>query len=106
MSWGILFIYSGMVCAIVLPLMLLINWASPPSVLVNLTELKTPLGFAGTCLFFLLVFRNNSSYDRWWEGRKWCGGAAWLCCRKPYAASEGTSVHLGGHSEHYAAITF
>eukprot|EP00966_Prymnesium_polylepis_P062826 1458233-Prymnesium_polylepis.1 len=27
----------------------------------------------GTCLFFLLVFRNNSSYERWWEGRKLWG---------------------------------
>jgi putative membrane protein len=24
----------------------------------------------GGCLFFLLVFRSNASYDRWWEGRK------------------------------------
>jgi predicted membrane chloride channel (bestrophin family) len=24
----------------------------------------------GGYLFFLLVFRSNSSYDRWWEGRK------------------------------------
>jgi putative membrane protein len=24
----------------------------------------------GTALGFVLVFRNNASYDRWWEGRK------------------------------------
>jgi len=24
----------------------------------------------GGCLFFLLVFRSNAAYDRWWEGRK------------------------------------
>ena len=24
----------------------------------------------GSALFFLMVFRTNASYDRWWEGRK------------------------------------
>jgi putative membrane protein len=25
------------------------------------------------CSFFLLVFRTNTAYDRWWEGRKLWG---------------------------------
>jgi putative membrane protein len=35
---------------------------------------STILTLTGTALFFLLVFRTNSSYSRWWEGRiKWGG---------------------------------
>ncbi len=40
-------------------------------------ELKlNPLGHTliGTVLGFVLVFRNNASYDRYWEGRKHWGG--------------------------------
>ncbi|GMH38011.1 hypothetical protein BSKO_05895 [Bryopsis sp. KO-2023] len=32
-------------------------------------SLTVPVSFIGSALFFLLVFRTNSSYDRWWEGR-------------------------------------
>jgi putative membrane protein len=35
---------------------------------------STVLTLTGSGLFFLLVFRTNSSYSRWWEGRiKWGG---------------------------------
>lgn len=34
----------------------------------------TPLGVMGTALAFFLAFRNNTSYDRWWEARKIWGG--------------------------------
>ena len=35
---------------------------------------STILTLTGTALFFLMVFRTNSSYSRWWEGRiKWGG---------------------------------
>lgn len=33
-----------------------------------------PLGVVGTALSIFLGFRNNSAYDRWWEGRKIWGG--------------------------------
>ncbi|TNE52108.1 MAG: hydrogenase [Deltaproteobacteria bacterium] len=33
-----------------------------------------PLGVIGTALAIFLGFRNNSAYDRWWEGRKIWGG--------------------------------
>ncbi len=36
----------------------------------NLTVLHTLLGFA---ISMLLVFRTNTAYDRWWEGRKLWG---------------------------------
>ncbi|EIE19862.1 UPF0187-domain-containing protein [Coccomyxa subellipsoidea C-169] len=43
----------------------------------NLAELKAlqfPIQTLGLALFLLLTFRTNSSYDRWWEGRKlWDG---------------------------------
>jgi putative membrane protein len=33
-----------------------------------------PFEIAGAVLGLLLIFRTNSSYDRWWEGRKLWGG--------------------------------
>ena len=32
--------------------------------------LSIPSGIIGTALAFLIGFRNNTAYDRWWEGRK------------------------------------
>ncbi len=43
---------------------------SEQSHLRNLTILHTLLGFA---ISMLLVFRTNTAYDRWWEGRKLWG---------------------------------
>lgn len=37
----------------------------------NITTMHTLLGFA---ISMLLVFRTNTAYDRWWEGRKLWGG--------------------------------
>ncbi|MDI1449214.1 bestrophin family ion channel [Polyangium sp. 6x1] len=34
----------------------------------------TPFSIVGVALAILLGFRNNASYDRWWEGRKLWGG--------------------------------
>ena len=31
---------------------------------------SSTVGVIGSALFFLMVFRTNASYDRWWEGRK------------------------------------
>jgi putative membrane protein len=40
----------------------------------ELAALQFPISTLGTCLFLLLSFRTNSSYERWWEGRKlWDG---------------------------------
>src|SRR5690606_29773539 len=36
----------------------------------NITVMHTLLGFA---ISMLLVFRTNTAYDRWWEGRKLWG---------------------------------
>ena len=33
-----------------------------------------PIGTLGTAVAFLLGFKNNIAYDRWWEGRKIWGG--------------------------------
>lgn len=46
-------------------------WKVPPGhYLRNLTVLHTLLGFA---ISMLLVFRTNTAYDRWWEGRRLWG---------------------------------
>jgi len=36
----------------------------------KLRQLTFPTGVIGTALAFLIGFRNNSAYDRWWEARK------------------------------------
>lgn len=45
-------------------------------VISNITVMHSMLGFA---LSLLLVFRTNSAYDRWWEGRKLWGGLINSC---------------------------
>lgn len=45
--------------------------------ILDLAYLKLPFGIAGTlgtALAIILAFRNNASYDRWWEARKIWGG--------------------------------
>jgi ion channel-forming bestrophin family protein len=44
-------------------------WVYPMSI----PEASTAHGLVGPALGLLLVFRTNSSYDRWWEGRKLWG---------------------------------
>jgi putative membrane protein len=44
---------------------------SEKSVVRNIPVMHTLLGFA---ISMLLVFRTNTAYDRWWEGRKLWGG--------------------------------
>ncbi len=41
---------------------------------VRLPFSPTPFSIVGVALAILLGFRNNASYDRWWEGRKLWGG--------------------------------
>jgi putative membrane protein len=36
----------------------------------SLSVPSTTISVIGSALFFLMVFRTNASYDRWWEGRK------------------------------------
>ncbi len=40
---------------------------------------RTIFGFLGIVLSILLVFRTNSAYDRWWEGRKQWGALVNHC---------------------------
>lgn len=70
----------------------------------------SPTTFAviGTPMFFLLVLRTNSSYDRWWEGRKiW--GAVTNRTRDfarqviAYIADEGLRERLVRHDVAFAA---
>lgn len=47
-------------------------WQLPENSLVkNITLMHNMLGFV---ISLLLVFRTNTAYDRWWEGRKMWGG--------------------------------
>jgi putative membrane protein len=62
----VVFAYSGLVAWLELELWQL----SENNQLRNITIMHTLLGFV---LSFLLVFRTNTAYERWWEGRKLWG---------------------------------
>jgi len=61
-------IYIGVLTAIITALEL--HFYPTSSVLKNLTSVYSLLGFV---ISLLLVFRTNTAYDRWWEGRKLWG---------------------------------
>jgi len=67
--WKLIFIISLYALAIVLIEFHVIN-VEHTSFLRNVYALHTILGLA---LSLLLVFRTNTAYDRWWEGRKLWG---------------------------------
>lgn len=61
-------IYIGVLTAIITALEL--HFYPTSSVLKNLTYVYSLLGFV---ISLRLVFRTNTAYDRWWEGRKLSG---------------------------------
>jgi putative membrane protein len=61
-------IYIAILTAIITSLEL--HFFPSSSVLKNLTAVYSLLGFV---ISLLLVFRTNTAYDRWWEGRKLWG---------------------------------
>jgi putative membrane protein len=61
-------IYIAVLTAIITALEL--HFYPTSSVLKNLTSVYSLLGFV---ISLLLVFRTNTAYDRWWEGRKLWG---------------------------------
>jgi putative membrane protein len=50
------------------------KWAGSLPVIGDWSISLTLLGVIGSALGFLLVFRTNSAYDKFWEGRKLWGG--------------------------------
>lgn len=86
-SWsGVIFSYKGTSLRTILPrLTFIVYWAlalEAYSLYVTKLPKIEPLGhnLLGMALGLLLVFRNNSSYDRYWEGRK-AWGAIINACR-------------------------
>jgi putative membrane protein len=49
-------------------------WVTTRVFAINLPFTPVPFQIAGVALAIFLGFRNNSAYDRWWEGRKLWGG--------------------------------
>lgn len=43
---------------------------TPGYMISNCVHIQAPCGVIGTAVTFLLVFRVNTGYERWWEGRK------------------------------------
>ncbi len=62
-------IYIGLLTALIA--FLEIHFFPNATYLKNLTTVYSLLGFI---ISLLLVFRTNTAYDRWWEGRKMWGG--------------------------------
>lgn len=60
----------GLLTALIVAIELRWLRLGPDHPLKNITTMHTLLGFA---LSMLLVFRTNTAYDRWWEGRKLWG---------------------------------
>lgn len=63
----VVFCYSGIIAWVEIEYLHL----SESSHVKNVTIMHTLLGFV---ISFLLVFRTNTAYERWWEGRKLWGG--------------------------------
>jgi putative membrane protein len=51
-----------------------VAWVLTRQLEVKLPFTPVPFQIAGVALAIFLGFRNNSAYDRWWEGRKLWGG--------------------------------
>lgn len=49
-------------------------WVATRIFAISLPFTPVPFQIAGVALAIFLGFRNNSAYDRWWEGRKLWGG--------------------------------
>lgn len=52
----------------------LVAWLITRGLQVKVPVTPVPFQIAGVALAIFLGFRNNSAYDRWWEGRKLWGG--------------------------------
>jgi putative membrane protein len=79
--WALLFVWRGSMMKQMLPQLLIVAALSVFAVWSEGTVLKhkvplnaTPFTLVGVALALFLGFRNNSSYDRWWEGRRLWGG--------------------------------
>jgi len=70
-----------------MPLQLIVGFTLAATILTKLVPAFEPMfslsgdlhGILGGCLAFIIVFRTNSSYDRWWEARKSLGNCTQLC---------------------------
>ncbi|OJH36845.1 bestrophin family protein [Cystobacter ferrugineus] len=79
-AWQLLYILRGSVLVLVLPQVLGISLLSCLAVLsirkdwLHLpSSTAVPMSLLGLALSIFLGFRNNASYDRWWEARKLWG---------------------------------
>jgi putative membrane protein len=78
--WTLLFVWRGSMMKQMLPQLLIVAALSVLAVWTEGTIFKhkvplnaTPFTLVGVALALFLGFRNSSSYDRWWEGRKLWG---------------------------------
>jgi putative membrane protein len=67
---------------------------------ISLTSINSVHGIVSTAMGFLLVFRTNASYDRWWEGRKLWGAIVNTCRNMARSAV----VHLSDTPERLEAV--
>ncbi|MFT3708075.1 MAG: bestrophin family ion channel [Archangium sp.] len=74
-----------------------IAWVLTKQLEVKLPFTPVPFQIAGVALAIFLGFRNNSAYDRWWEGRKLWGGI--VNASRSYARQITTLLHGGEPAE-------
>lgn len=80
-SWSLLLMVKGALLRKLIPGMLIIGTISVILCYLHLKEQISFLvmsnalpGYMGAALGLLLVFRNNTAYEKWWEARKEVGG--------------------------------
>ncbi|TSH73934.1 bestrophin [Acinetobacter sp. RF15A] len=99
-SFGLLFAWHGTILPKVLPALVLVVFLSGTLVYLRQAHFLTlpavpAIGFTifGVILSIFLSFRNNASYDRWWEGRKLWGALIATTrhlCRDSYVLDDQT----------------
>lgn len=80
-GWRLFFILRGSILSrikgqllLTIGLSMLVTWAHGQLFHTKLTLTPIPFSLIGLALAIFLGFRNNASYDRWWEGRRLWGG--------------------------------
>jgi len=101
----LLFSLKGSIIPTVMPRLILLGGIAAAVVLVNHFVIKidvnpVPWTIAGVALGLLLVFRTNTAYDRYWEGRRMWGGIV----NSSYALISAILGYVGNHDPKTRAI--
>ena len=101
----LLFGLHGSIIPTIMPRLILLGGIASIVVLMNRFVIKidvnsVPWTIVGVALGLLLVFRTNTAYDRYWEGRRMWGGIA----NSSYALISAILGYVGNHDPKTRAI--